>query len=837
MPIPHRAFLPLRACAGLLALLSVALRPSPGIPANPVRVAVYENPPIVSTDGAGRAKGLAVDVLEHIASLEGWTLEYVPGSWAEGLERVSAGDVDLLVAVAPSEARARAMDFSEETLLVNWGRILAPPAAGISSVLDLDGRRVAVLDQDIFEGAFLSLARRFGIRVEPVRVGSYAEVVDAVVSGRAHAGVLNRLYRTRQGLAEGLEWTPVVFEPVEIRFAAPKGRGKTLLGAIDARLAELKGNPLSVYYRALERWLGDDTAWGMPRWVPWALGGMAGVLLLAFAFVVVLRRQVRTRTARIAEANRELEREVAERRKAEEALRDAKDTLTALIEASPAAIVAFDPQMRIRLWNRAAERLFGCRREEVIGRRAPYVPQDSRDEIEALLRRAFAGEPAQGEELAFRGRDGALVEISVSTAPVPGPAGGIHEVIAIILDITGRKRAERERRALEEKIQKTQKLESLGVLAGGIAHDFNNLLMGILGNADLALLRMPPESPGRPNVQAIDTAAQRAADLTNQLLAYSGAGRFVVERVDLNRLVEETAGLLRTVISKKVVLRFALAPDLPPVEADATQIRQVVMNLITNASEAIEDRNGMVTVSTGVLEADRAYLSGTYLDESLPEGRYVYLEVSDTGCGMDEETRARIFDPFFTTKFTGRGLGLAAVLGIVRGHGGAIKVYSEPGRGTSVKVLLPEALGSIRESPEGPGSGRETWRGRGLVLVVDDDAPVRQVAAMMLEDAGFRVLQAADGREGVELFRSYAEEIAAVLLDLTMPRMSGEEAFREMRRIRPDVPVILSSGYNEQDATNRFAGKGIAGFIQKPYRSADLLAEIRKVLEGPPDEE
>ncbi len=836
MPIPHRAFLPLRACVGLLALLSVALRPSPPSAATPVRVAVYENPPIVFTDGAGRAKGLAIDVLEHIASRQGWDLEYVPGSWAEGLERVAAGEVDLLVAVAPSDERARAMDFSDETLLVNWGRVCAPPSAAVSSVLDLDGRRVAVLAQDVFENAFLGLARRFGIRVEPVRVGSYAEVVEAVVSGRADAGVLNRLYRTRQGLAEGLEWTPVVFAPIEIRFAAPKGRGERVLPAIDAALADLKASPASVYYRALERWLGDELARGTPRWVRWVLAGMGGVLLLAFAFVAVLRQQVRTRTARIADANRELEREIAERRKAEAAHRDARDTLTALIDASPAAIVAFDREMRIRLWNPAAERLFGCRGDEVIGLRAPYVPEEVRAEIEALLRRAFAGEPAEGRELAFRTRGGSLVEISVSTAPVAGPGGGIHQVIAIILDVTERKRAERERRALEEKIQKTQKLESLGVLAGGIAHDFNNLLMGILGNADLALLRMPPESPGRPNVQAIDTAAQRAADLTSQLLAYSGAGRFVVERLDLNRLVEETAGLLKTVISKRVVLRFDLAPDLPPVEADATQIRQVVMNLITNASEAIEDRNGMVTVATGVLEADRAYLSGTYLDESLPEGRYVYLEVSDTGCGMDEETRSRIFDPFFTTKFTGRGLGLAAVLGIVRGHGGAIKVYSEAGKGTSVKVLLPEAEGRAPEGRPEPGASREGWRGQGLILVVDDDAPVRQVAAMMLEDAGFRVLQAADGREGVELLRSYADEIAAVLLDLTMPRMSGEEAFREMRRIRPDVPVILSSGYNEQDATNRFSGKGIAGFIQKPYRSAALLAELRKVLEGPADE-
>jgi CheY-like chemotaxis protein len=369
----------------------------------------------------------------------------------------------------------------------------------------------------------------------------------------------------------------------------------------------------------------------------------------------------------------------------------------------------------------------------------------------------------------------------------------------------------------------------LGVLAGGIAHDFNNLLMAILGNADLALLSLSPISPARNNIEEIVKASQRAADLCRQMLAYSGRGRFVVGRYDLSEIVQEMANMLQVSVSKKATLRYRFDRDLPPVEADATQLRQVVMNLITNASDALGDASGVIEVSSGVMECDRAYLSESYLDDKLPEGRYVYLEISDTGCGMDAETRSRIFDPFFTTKFMGRGLGLAAVLGIVRGHKGAIKVYSEPGQGTTIKILLPAVEWTpadrvqIAEQSKLPPSG-------GTVLLVDDDQSVLDVASSMLERLGFAVLTASDGQEGLEVFRERAAEIDCVLLDLTMPRLSGEEVFREMRRIQSDVRVILSSGYNEQEVTQRFVGKGLAGFVQKPYTLAKLQEILRRVL-------
>jgi CheY-like chemotaxis protein len=338
-----------------------------------------------------------------------------------------------------------------------------------------------------------------------------------------------------------------------------------------------------------------------------------------------------------------------------------------------------------------------------------------------------------------------------------------------------------------------------------------------------------PANPARNSVQEIEIVARRAADLCRQMLAYSGKGKFVVEPISLNEVINEIGHMLEISISKRAMMRYLLADDLPAVEADVSQMRQILMNLVVNASEALDDRDGIITISTCVLECDRAYLDETYLSEDLVEGVYVGLEVADTGMGMDANTQNRIFDPFFTTKFTGRGLGLAAVLGIVRGHKGAIKVYSEVGKGTTFKVLLPASEKKAVTHVPDP-NGETQWRGSGLLMLVDDEEVLLAVTAKMLRRLGFEVITARDGREALELYRDRADEIRCVILDLTMPHMNGEECFRELRRLREEVRVILSSGFNEQDATQRFVGKGLAGFLQKPYRLAAMIAKLREIL-------
>jgi len=538
---------------------------------------------------------------------------------------------------------------------------------------------------------------------------------------------------------------------------------------------------------------------------------------------------------RLAQDTEQLAQQIKERVRIEQELRHSEANFRVLTETSTAA--TFIHQGSTFLYaNEAAFKFTGYSREEMQRLNFwDFIHPDFQEIVKARgLARLREESPPARYELAIICKDGQKrwMDLSVGTIQFEDrPA-----VLGTFFDITDRKKAEEAQRALETQVQRTQKLESLGILAGGIAHDFNNLLMGILGNADLALLELPPGSPVRENLKGIENAARRAADLAGQMLAYSGKGRFIVEPIDIGSVLAEIGHLIAASVSKKAVLKYNLAPNLPAIEADATQLRQVFMNLITNASEALGDKNGAITVSTGVMECDREYLRGTYLDEKLPEGLYIYCEVTDTGWGMDAKTRTRIFDPFFTTKFTGRGLGLAAVLGIVRGHRGAIRVYSEPGRGTTFKILFP-ATGRAVKAPAQQAAPDLVWHGQGLVLLVDDEETVRTVGCQMLERAGFTVLTAVDGRQAVDIFSQQSNDITCVLLDLTMPNMDGEETFRELCRIKNDVRVILSSGYNEQEAINRFTHSGLAGFIQKPYQYASLIQKLQQVLESDPQPE
>ena len=428
------------------------------------------------------------------------------------------------------------------------------------------------------------------------------------------------------------------------------------------------------------------------------------------------------------------------------------------------------------------------------------------------------------------GAYGAVIPVEAN-ARVRDTSAGLR-IVAFCRNISARRKAEVERQAFERKLLETQKLESLGVLAGGIAHDFNNLLTGVLGNASLAQIDAGTESPLQPYLEQIEEAALRAADLCRQMLAYSGKGSFVVGRMDLNGLVEETSKLLQISVSKKAVVEYDLAPGLPPVLVDPTQMRQVIMNLVINASEAVGERGGRIWVRSRRVRLHPNALADTAFGSELPPGDYLCLEVRDNGSGMAPEVKARIFDPFFTTKFTGRGLGLAAVQGIVRGHRGALKVESQLGKGTCFRVFLPCAEGVADPKRLAPVSN-PNWRGSGRVLVVDDEPAVRVTTSHMLESLGFRVLAAADGQAGVAEFLAAPDPFELVMLDLTMPSGDGDEVLKEIRRVSPRIPVLLMSGFDESEVLSRFQSKDIAGFIHKPFAFPVLREKLQEILAAP----
>ena len=462
------------------------------------------------------------------------------------------------------------------------------------------------------------------------------------------------------------------------------------------------------------------------------------------------------------------------------------------------------------------------------------IHPESRSEGEALQQQLQQGKELRDWQVRCRSKSGAYLWMDWSIAPTE------DRCYATARDIGDRLEMEAERRAYEERLNNSQRLESLGLLAGGIAHDFNNLLTSMLGNIDLLRLDLDPTHPGQESVEQLELASRQATDLCKQMLAYSGRGRFVVQRVDLSTVIADVTDLLRLSVAPQVELELQLAATPCMVHADTTQLRQVVMNLVTNASEAVGGEPGRVTVTTQVLELSHGELkrSSLPMTTTLQPGVYSRVEVSDTGVGMDELTQARIFEPFFSTKFTGRGLGLAAVQGIVQAHGGAIHVESAPGEGTTVTIDLPFAPRDLQspprliEPPPPRDASSDASERRGVILVVDDERAVRRTAKRLLTRAGFEVLLAEDGQEGLDMALAHGDTIGLILLDMTMPELNGSEVLRQLRGQGVSTPILLSSGYSADEV---IAVHGVEpdGFLPKPYTSKELLAVIDEHFEPP----
>ncbi len=524
--------------------------------------------------------------------------------------------------------------------------------------------------------------------------------------------------------------------------------------------------------------------------------------------------------------------DITRSKRVEHSLKESEDRYRSVIDQS-ADFIVMHRAGKILFANRAAARAAGVEDpDEMVGRPVlDLVHPDSRELVRRRM--ALAGDTPEilpPIEEKFVGRDDKVFYGEAIGQRVT--FDGQPVILTTVHDISERREAEEELRALQERIRKAQKQESLAILAGGVAHDFNNLLMGVLGNASIVLSEMDADSPWYDRLCAIERASVRAADLTRKLLAYSGGGKFVLQAVDLADLCREMVGFLRSSISSKIEFRFEIDPQLPPVSADTAQIRQVIMNLFLNAAEAIGDRAGTIDVRTRALDAGSDLLSATFMQSDLGEGPCASLVIADSGCGMDPDTRESMFDPFFSTKGSGRGLGLAAVLGIVHGHGGALRVDSETGAGTKFELFFPLADASVAEAVTArPAKPRPAnWRPKGLLLLADDEEHVREVVRETLAGPKADVLEACDGQEAVDLFEQRPGEFAAAVLDMTMPRLSGSEALDKLRQMRPDLPVVLTSGYSDIADADIAGGGTRSVFLAKPFRPSELLDALFEVL-------
>jgi PAS domain S-box-containing protein len=529
--------------------------------------------------------------------------------------------------------------------------------------------------------------------------------------------------------------------------------------------------------------------------------------------------------------------DVTAQHQAVEALRESEQRFRDIVRSLGDWVWEVDRAGRLTYSSPQVEALLGFPAEEMLGR-SPWdtcFPEERRSLLagqNAMLRHPA---PFRDREIWHRHRDGGKVCLSVSGVPVFDGGGALRGYRGVVHDVTERKREEEEHRRLEAEVEQARRVESLGVLAGGIAHDFNNLLTAILGNAELALGELP-EGGARELVSQIQAAGQHAAELTRQMLAYAGRGHLTTTRVDLTTAVREMAQLLGASLPKKVTLELELADGLPAVEADPAQLRQVVMNLVINAADAIGDGEGRIAVRTLGSSSPDPFAADFSLGK-LEGGRAVAcVEIADSGAGIPPETLAKIFDPFFTTKFTGRGLGLAAVQGIVLRHGGTVAVRTAAGSGSVFRICFPALApatappgAAAAAAPASPPAQGARWRSSGTVLLVDDEEPVRRMATRMLKAFGFEVLEAVDGRAAVAVAAAHPG-LRAVLLDLTMPHLDGRETFRELRRLRADLPVVLCSGYDVLESADRFSGMDFSGFLQKPYRLDDLVRVLRRAL-------
>jgi two-component system, cell cycle sensor histidine kinase and response regulator CckA len=526
---------------------------------------------------------------------------------------------------------------------------------------------------------------------------------------------------------------------------------------------------------------------------------------------------------------------VLERRNMEERRRASEARYRFLADNAPDFISLHDPDGRYIYASPVAMRMLGYRPEEMVGSPiTSFLREEDREKVLAENRRLVAKEVVSGTLLhRIRRKDGTLAEIEAVASSVLDDRGDVRQVLRIARDLTGR-------RVTESHLTERQKVEAIGMLAGGVAHEFNNLLIGITGAAEMLSLLLAGHVEAEKYLAMIERNGSRAVELTRQLLAYARRGRHRPEVLPLNRTIAAEVPFLEAALPASVGLRLALAEDLPPVLADASQIKQVLMSLCLNAGESMSG-GGIVTIRTGAEvepasgPEDSIRKTGRRIERRLRSGfpapePMAVLEVLDAGCGMDEETVARVFEPFFSTKSVGRGMGLAAVRGIVDNHGGGIRIVSEAGKGTAFAVLFP----AVREGParrEIPGrpASRDM---KGLVLIADDEDDVRAMVRAMVESFGYDVIEARDGCEAVDLFRDRHHEIDLVLLDLMMPRMTGEEAFAEIRRINSRVPGILASGYDESGRVGVIEAAGFVSFLQKPFRRGELGLKVREALEN-----
>ena len=825
----------------LLALVLTTLLPSGALaqpaPERSVRVAIFNFYPVIFKDKTGAFKGFYADILEEIAKREHWHIEYVEGSWGEGLERIKRGEVDLLLSIAWLEERTAYLDYSKTPVMSVWSEIYIPRESALNNFREVAGKKIAVMKGDSNGKQFRNMVDKFGIPCTVVEVAGFEEVFQAVRSGSVDAGVVNNTFGAGRARDFNLKLSGVIFNPYDVYFAVAKGRNGEILSVLDRYLSAWRADEHSIYHQSLNRWLhrNENLVWVTPAWLVDLLLGLAASGVIGITFIVLLRRQVRSRTRELeisestllekneelAAIEEELRQQLDETFEAQAAGSKSEEFLSAIVENMPAMVFVKDAlELRFISMNKTGEELIGYGREELIGKSDfDLFPEAEADYFVGMDRFTLQrGVVQEVPEEKIHDREGRERILHTRKVPLYDAAGQPRYLLGISVDIT-------ERKSVEEQLRQAHKMDVVGQLAGGIAHDFNNMLTGIIGAAEMLNWRLGDDPYNAKLTGVILDAATRSADLTRQLLAFSRKGKITSTPISVNDCINAVVAILERTIDKRITLEVNLGAENPIVTGDPGLLQNALLNLAVNARDAMPE-GGTLSFATTNLDSG---LPGALHRPALPApGPYLEIAVSDTGIGMTPEVLEHIYEPFFTTKETGKGtgLGLAAVYGTVKEHSGTISVCSEPGRGTVFRVCLPSGLSAaVQAAPR-----EEAVQGRGGIMLVDDEAIIRLSGHCLLEELGYQVYLAEDGEQALELYARESASIELVILDMVMPKLSGKETFLRLKGLDPGIRVLFSSGFHREGTVNELQELGAKGFIHKPYRLQYLSKAVAEAL-------
>ncbi len=799
------------------------------------KVGAYANAPKIYPDDQGEATGFWPDLLAHIAAQENWQIEYVWGTWSEGLERLEAGEIDILPDVAVTESRKELYEFSAETVLLSWSRFyIKEESPSYSSIFDLAGKKIAVLKNSVnYEGSagIKELIGSFDIDCRFVEYASYQEAFKAVSDGSAYGAVANRNFGDKHEHDYHLKKTSLVFQPINVNFAFPKSspHTATLAKTIDRNVKALKDDTGSTYFQLLEKYFETDIAerkyFVFPEWGKQLLTFLGISVLVAIIAAIFFRLRLKKSIQKIEQ----------NRAQFDKAIMSERSFLRSLIDSADDAIYIKDINGNYLCCNKTSEKMIGLTEAEQIGKSDfDFFAQDFAEAIKEKDRVVFeTGQSVRVEE-ALTTAEGDQVHLDSIKAPIFKPDGEIIGLVGISRDITARKQSEAKRLELEAQLRQKYKMEAVGIMAGGIAHDFNNILTIIMTNLELMRRKMGNEHALSPRIEQAFAASSRAGELVKQILTYSRQNTQAPQPLQLAIVVEEALKLLRSSIPASIEISTRIEMDARSamIDADATQMDEVLINLCHNAVYAMNGK-GLLTVSLSKESREEEFCSTT-LEPS--QNSYLKLTITDTGTGISAEILEKIFDPFFTTKPVGQGtgMGLSICNNIVKRHNGFMAVDSSPNNGSTFSAYFP-ILVSAHESNQQQAQEEPTEKlptGSERILLIDDEEPLAQALGDYLVGLGYSVTTQTDSLKALALFESNPEQFDLVISDQTMPGLTGLELSLEMLKIKPQLPIILCTGYSANITEEKAKQQGIKEFFIKPLALPTLAQTTRNFLDG-----